>query len=211
MFLPTAFTSVDVEPGTRVRVRDEAGQCVGEASWDGAVPATLMVWLDDPETPEKDGAILDEVLSVSVVNGDETKVDPVITDAYGMPEGALPDRVVFYPDAVYVVSGLARVADDSAGGLAGAHRFALNRPFPNPASDAASVSYVLEEAADVQLLVYDAIGRLVLSVDRGREEGGPHTERLNLRMLPAGAYSARLVATGTESVQRASVRFTVSR
>lgn len=211
VFLPMPSADIGIEQGARVRVRDETRQCVGEALWDVTAPVTLTVWLDDSETPEKDGATLGEMLSVSFMGTEETKVEPVIADAFGIPEGAPRDRLVFYPDAVFIVSGLRQPLTTSADAPSGTQAFGLNPPVPNPVSEAASVSYVLDEAADVQLLVYDALGRLVLSVHRGQAEEGAHTERLNLRGLPVGSYSVRLVASGAGSVQRASVRVTVTR
>ena len=78
---------------------------------------------------------------------------------------------------------------------------------PNPVTDAASFLIEVEEAAQVSLVVFDALGRQVAQVADGVMEQGSHTVTFDATAIPAGTYVYRL-AVGS-SVQ--SGRFTVVR
>ena len=78
--------------------------------------------------------------------------------------------------------------------------------FPNPATDAATLRFAVEEAGAATLVVYDALGRVVARPVDGVVEGAMEVP-LDVAGLPAGLYVARLVtATRTETV-----RLTVAR
>ena len=76
---------------------------------------------------------------------------------------------------------------------------------PNPASGAVTVTYALETAADVRLVVVDVLGREVATVAEGVREGGTHTARLDVRPLAPGPYVVRLVSGGEVTAQPLTV------
>jgi hypothetical protein len=65
---------------------------------------------------------------------------------------------------------------------------------PNPASGIAAVAFSLAEVAAARLVLYDVLGREVLSVDAGYLGAGVHRVGLDLSSLPAGVYVWRLSA-----------------
>ena len=77
--------------------------------------------------------------------------------------------------------------------------------FPNPASGRATVAFVLPEAAEVQVSVYDVLGRRVALVAAGAFEAGRHEAALDASALPAGLYVVRLQAGGAARSQRLTV------
>lgn len=80
-------------------------------------------------------------------------------------------------------------------GSAGINAFRLLGAAPNPASDFVDVRFELPASADVQLTLFDALGRPV--VQRSQPLGaGVQRFRLDTRALPAGAYHYQLMAGG---------------
>jgi hypothetical protein len=72
--------------------------------------------------------------------------------------------------------------------------FRLYENTPNPFSTATDIRYDLLRSSAVSITVRDQAGRLVRSLDRGREEAGSHELRVDLRDLPAGVYYYTLKA-----------------
>lgn len=73
---------------------------------------------------------------------------------------------------------------------------------PNPSRpNGGQASFGIERGAQVQLTVYDMLGRLVSEVQRGQMSAGEHIFDLP-RNLPAGAYILRLQVDNRVEVQR---------
>lgn len=75
--------------------------------------------------------------------------------------------------------------------------FALHPAYPNPFNPVTTLRYDLPEAASVQLIVYDIIGRELVRLRDGSDQAGYHSVIWNGRdnggrELPSGIYIARL-------------------
>jgi hypothetical protein len=81
----------------------------------------------------------------------------------------------------------------------------LRTPFPNPTQGAITLRYTLAEPSDVQLQIYDLLGRRVTTLTRTRAEAGRHELQTSVRDLAAGTYFVRLVAGGTSATKRLTV------
>ena len=66
--------------------------------------------------------------------------------------------------------------------------FELYQAYPNPFRSITTVSYSLEHAEPVRFALYDALGRLVKSLDQGMQTAGTHEILLSGDDLPAGTY-----------------------
>ena len=76
------------------------------------------------------------------------------------------------------------------------------RVFPNPFKPTAALHFGMAEAASVQLVVYDALGRQVAVLAEGPLEAGEHVYRFESEHLTGGVYFARLTAgRRTETVR----------
>jgi hypothetical protein len=64
--------------------------------------------------------------------------------------------------------------------------------YPNPLRRQATVAYTLPEAADVQIAVYDMLGRRVSVLENGQREAGRHHVTLDGDRLASGVYFGRL-------------------
>ncbi|MBO6575171.1 MAG: T9SS type A sorting domain-containing protein [Rhodothermales bacterium] len=64
--------------------------------------------------------------------------------------------------------------------------------YPNPFSSTSSIDFTVEVEADVRLIVFDAIGRVVQRSELGRLPPGEHATRIEGSELPPGTYLYRL-------------------
>jgi hypothetical protein len=76
--------------------------------------------------------------------------------------------------------------------------------FPNPARSRATVRYAIEAPAEVDLALYDLLGRRVQTLVQQQQEGR-HEQRLDTSRLPSGTYFLRLQAGGTVKTQKLTV------
>ncbi|MCS3755204.1 surface protein [Salinibacter ruber] len=77
--------------------------------------------------------------------------------------------------------------------------------YPNPVQKQATVEYTLPEQTDVQVALYDVLGRRVATLAEGRKQAGRHEVRLEADGLPSGVYFGRLEAGGETRTQKITV------
>ncbi len=77
----------------------------------------------------------------------------------------------------------------------------LSAPAPNPSTTATRATVTLGEAAHVTAVVYDVLGRAVLTVTEADWSAGAHALSVDAGALPVGTYVLR-VATGRAVAQR---------
>jgi len=79
----------------------------------------------------------------------------------------------------------------------------LRPNYPNPFRRTTTIEYSLPSAQDVQLVVYDVLGRRVETIVDSRQQAGFHTLQWDGgRSLASGMYFARLVAGSTTKTER---------
>ena len=71
-------------------------------------------------------------------------------------------------------------------------RFQLEQNYPNPFNPQTTIRFGLQEAATVQLTVYDLLGRPVQTLIDGAMSQGWHEATFNATNLPSGLYLYRL-------------------
>ena len=76
---------------------------------------------------------------------------------------------------------------------------------PNPISGAGRVLFTLPAAADLQVTLYDALGRQVAVLAEGMHGAGPHAAALPVSTLSAGIYVVRAVIGGEAQTTRVTV------
>ncbi|PEN08450.1 hypothetical protein CRI93_04880 [Longimonas halophila] len=81
----------------------------------------------------------------------------------------------------------------------------LRTPFPNPARDVVTLRYTLAEPTDVELQVYDLLGRRVTTLTSQRVEAGRHEMQVPTHELAAGTYFVRMLANGTVATKRLTI------
>jgi len=72
--------------------------------------------------------------------------------------------------------------------------YALSANYPNPFNPSTEIRFALPEAAEVHLVVYDALGREVARLMDGAMDAGHHRATFDASALPSGVYLYRLTA-----------------
>lgn len=80
--------------------------------------------------------------------------------------------------------------------------FRLNGNYPNPFNASTTVSFTIENATDVDLAVYDVVGRRVAILYSGSANAGTHRVTWNAGNNSSGVYFYRLTAGDHEAVGR---------
>ena len=181
-----AVEGPDLAPGDQIVALSPSGACVGTSTWDGT-GAALPLWADDPATAELDG--LEEGDPVSFVVYPAGREGQAVAVAFTFQAAFAPSEG-FVPDEVYVVrSDAASAPGDLAQGTLGPVR-------PNPAVHAAQIPLALAADAEVHAEVFDALGRHVATLFRGRLEAGGHVFPIDASALASGTYVCQVRADG---------------
>ena len=77
--------------------------------------------------------------------------------------------------------------------------------YPNPVASQATLSFNVEESANVSYQVFDMTGRMVMNQNLGRLNNGEHQVSINAENLSTGSYILRL----SQGANSASVKFLV--
>ncbi len=71
------------------------------------------------------------------------------------------------------------------------------KSFPDPATTASSISFVLPHPDHVRLEIFDSFGRSISVLADDRFDAGEHRARFDVTSLPSGVYRYRLTAGGS--------------
>lgn len=85
--------------------------------------------------------------------------------------------------------------------------FAVIGTYPNPFNPATSIRYMMPQAGEVTLEVYDMLGRRVAQRALGLQSAGEHTARFDASHLSSGVYLYRLQLAGASTGRIASTSY----
>ncbi len=80
--------------------------------------------------------------------------------------------------------------------------FGLAQNFPNPFNPATTIEYDVPSASHVTLVIYDILGRSVVTLVDADRQPGSYQAVFNAAMLPSGLYFYRLQAGGFTDVKK---------
>ena len=78
----------------------------------------------------------------------------------------------------------------------------LSGSYPNPFNPTTSINYGLENDGHVEIMIYDAAGRLVKELVNGHQEGGTYSITWNASHEASGMYFAKMVAGDVVQTQK---------
>lgn len=89
---------------------------------------------------------------------------------------------------------------------AGAPRFTLDAPYPNPVAASATLEYSIDVAGPVTIAVYDVAGRRVTTLlDKSIRPAGPGRVELDTRSMAAGVYFVKMELAAKSVSRRITV------
>lgn len=122
-----------------------------------------------------------------------------------MTDGVACEMSVFV-DGILGAVGLMEVVTSVDGPSETPSDFTLGSAYPNPFTESTTLPFELSEPGEVDLAVYDILGREVARRDLGSLPAGSHSERWYAPAgLPAGAYLLRLTAGEATLMRRVSL------
>ena len=141
---------------------------------------------------------------VRFIEGAGTTSDP---QSYRFTDRAVPytAATVRYRLKQVDLAGTAELSKTVEVRLGTPQRLALQAPFPNPAQNEATIRYELPEATEVQIVVYDLLGRRVATLVDGQKNAGRVQIPFRTQQLPSGTYMLRLQAADQIRTQRLTV------
>ncbi len=80
--------------------------------------------------------------------------------------------------------------------------FLLEQNFPNPFNPSTEIGYQLSTTAEVRLIVYDILGKEIVTLVNQVQQAGHHTVTFNANNLASGMYYARLKAEGKVQIRK---------
>ena len=136
----------------------------------------------------------------------DTGTDPV--DFYADPYPSYSGEEALFADPTKDINGRAREAGKwDIGAYEGQHEvsgvaekpktvseYKLSQSYPNPFNPSAKIDFALPKSEHVRLIVYDALGRQVVTLVDGKVNAGAHTVQFDGSKLPSGLYFYRLEA-----------------
>lgn len=78
----------------------------------------------------------------------------------------------------------------------------LDQNYPNPFNPSTTIPYGLNEASNVELIVYDMLGRKIQTLVTGYKNPGRYNVKFNAESLSSGVYFYRLVTDNNVFVKR---------
>ena len=78
----------------------------------------------------------------------------------------------------------------------------LSGSYPNPFNPTTSINYGLEKDGHVEIMIYDAAGRLVEELVNGHQGGGSYSITWNATNQASGMYFAKMVAGDVVQTQK---------
>ncbi|MEQ8525163.1 lamin tail domain-containing protein [Gracilimonas sp.] len=123
------------------------------------------------------------------------------TDTVAVAEGYSPATDEFTP--LYYRLNLERAMETSGEVETGLPKsFDLKQNYPNPFNPTTNIAFDLPQAANVQLTVYDMLGRKVATLVNERMTAGSHTAAFDASRLASGMYIYRIEAGSFESIKK---------
>ncbi len=177
------FPLADLDPGTnnyidmnQSNININGGEYYHAMIWLSGETDSLKVIFDDGTTNQTDNP------SLIYYNGNWYNFSS--PNAFGTPYN------LQFKTEITTPSGLNAISDEPYD-LADA--FHLFQNYPNPFNPSTNIRYILRHAGDVNLTIYDVLGRKVITLADGYQEGGTHKVTWNGtndqgNRVPSGVY-----------------------
>jgi flagellar hook assembly protein FlgD len=80
--------------------------------------------------------------------------------------------------------------------------FKLSQNYPNPFNSQTSISFELEQKADVSIRIFNLNGQMVTEIFKGMKEPGYHTVNWDAGNMSAGMYIIKMEAENLVAIKK---------
>jgi hypothetical protein len=129
---------------------------------------------------------LTDLLSGQIISGRLPQLASVATSM-----DAFSAKIFYLADSVFVTSADERIVENVPS------EFKLNQNYPNPFNPSTTISYNIPKSGNVELKVYDILGREVAILFNGPQQSGEHLVKFNSSGLSSGIYIYRINYNGS--------------
>jgi hypothetical protein len=202
---PAIFNTLDaVSPTSRVVSAAEATpglfdllfDATDDAGGAGVRDLALYSAVGDSAFRPLETSISGSSVPFVVDSGETYRFFSVATDHAGNVEAA--------KDAAEVV-----VSNEEERGREIPESFALHQNYPNPFNPTTTIPFDISESSEVEIKVFDVIGRLVRRYKLGDLRPGKYEHRINMVSIASGVYFYELRASGSKGLVFRDVRTVV--
>lgn len=130
-----------------------------------------------------------QVASTAAINFDYSYGKASIFFNFGKTGGESGEKTYFWDDVKFV-DGTSTSISDSDNNLP--EGYMLGQNYPNPFNPTTSIEFALPESGQVQIDVYNMIGRHVMTVVNGSFRAGNHVVYIDASLLSSGLYVYRM-------------------
>ncbi len=102
-------------------------------------------------------------------------------------------------------AGNGSLGKDGDGGFTVPVGYSLEQNYPNPFNPSTTIRYSIPKDAHVSLVVYDVLGREVVTIESGQKVAGSYVVNLDASRLASGVYAYRLQADGFSMIRKMAV------
>ena len=222
-----AHNICSTESGSYVFVGDEIGSGTWTRVFDVRDPFNVEQVADiivEQEAPVHNCYVKDDLLYIAHysegtrvfdVSDPEEPVEVAFYDTHPEPGASFAGNWTVYPylpsnrlissdreRGLFVLQLDLGTVDAEAEGVLPADGFVLESAYPNPTTGNVTVPFLLANAAQIRLTVFDVLGREVAVLADDFRPAGSHAVTLDGSNLPSGAYFYRLDVAGAASQTR---------
>jgi hypothetical protein len=180
----TSEGTLDIELGGLAAGEEHDQLAVADTSFLGGILRVTVL----PSIPRPVAGNVYEVLKAASIDGTFETIE--------LQEGL--EGIVNHGDTevTFTVAAFVGVSVEEAAIAELPTEVGLFQNYPNPFNPATTLTYDLPEAADIHLVVFDVLGRVVESLVTGHQSLGRHSVVWDAAGVPSGVYFYRLEAGG---------------
>lgn len=152
-----------------------------------------LIWYQNLGGSFSQGQVIDEEekASADVIAhdlNDDGSVEIILTNF-------LSNKVAWYENTIQTTATDTEISELP-------NTFRLEQNFPNPFNPSTTIQYSLPKASNVQIDVFDMMGRNVATLIDQRQNAGTHSVNFNAEQLSSGVYFYRLQAENFTQIQK---------
>lgn len=184
--------SANYEDNTEIGAYDSQHTLIGSGTMVNG-HASVVIWGDNGQTKEKEGAKTGDDLNFEALRTDGTIESLPNSMFKDLISGNVIDRINYSPEAIYMSSVKNPLAENEM------------RISPNPASDNVIIKFNLPDNSSVNSEIIDLKGEILQETGMKNYTSGEHTISMNVMDMLPGTYFVRLLINDTPIIKKINI------